>query len=114
MAVANSQRHALVGRERERAALARALVGLRAWHGGFVLVAGEAGVGKTRLVEDALGGRRSCSRTRASWLSVAERRSRTSRRSSASARAVIPWRRIQSRSAAVSRGMAICGVSGTV
>jgi DNA-binding SARP family transcriptional activator/DNA-binding NarL/FixJ family response regulator len=47
----------LVGRERERAALEAALARLRAGHGGLALVAGEAGVGKTRLVEGVLRGR---------------------------------------------------------
>ena len=44
----------LVGRQRERAALEVALARLRAGQGGLVLVAGEAGVGKTRLVEEIL------------------------------------------------------------
>jgi hypothetical protein len=47
----------LVGRERERAALEAALARLRAGHGGPALVAGEAGVGKTRVVEGVLQGR---------------------------------------------------------
>ncbi|HEY7606421.1 MAG TPA: adenylate/guanylate cyclase domain-containing protein, partial [Actinomycetes bacterium] len=38
-----------VGRERERADLRRAVEGTRIGHGSFVLVAGAAGVGKTRL-----------------------------------------------------------------
>lgn len=48
------ERDSLVGREQERAALELALAGLRAGKGGFALVAGEAGVGKTRLVEGVL------------------------------------------------------------
>jgi hypothetical protein len=43
---------ALVGRERELVELARALDGSA--HGGLVLVAGEAGMGKTRLVDEAV------------------------------------------------------------
>ncbi|MDP9352729.1 MAG: AAA family ATPase, partial [Chloroflexota bacterium] len=46
----------IVGREREKAALDSFLDGLRESRGGLVLVPGEAGVGKTRLVEDALVG----------------------------------------------------------
>src|SRR5918994_6911497 len=45
---------ALIGRERERVALELALADVRAGRGGLTLVAGEAGVGKTRLVDDAL------------------------------------------------------------
>jgi transcriptional regulator with AAA-type ATPase domain len=41
-----------VGRARELAALKRALDAARADHGASVLVAGEAGVGKTRLVTE--------------------------------------------------------------
>jgi DNA-binding NarL/FixJ family response regulator/tetratricopeptide (TPR) repeat protein len=44
----------LVGREQERVALEGALARLRAGRGGLVLIAGEAGVGKTRLVEAVL------------------------------------------------------------
>jgi DNA-binding SARP family transcriptional activator len=43
----------LIGRARERAALDDALGRLAVGHGGFVLIAGEAGVGKTRFVEDS-------------------------------------------------------------
>jgi DNA-binding CsgD family transcriptional regulator len=44
----------LIGRERELAEIEAALVALRADRGGLLLVAGEAGVGKTRLVSEAL------------------------------------------------------------
>ncbi|HET9014257.1 MAG TPA: ATP-binding protein, partial [Thermomicrobiaceae bacterium] len=42
----------LVGRERERALLCRQLDAMLAGHGSLVLVGGEAGIGKTTLVED--------------------------------------------------------------
>jgi DNA-binding NarL/FixJ family response regulator/tetratricopeptide (TPR) repeat protein len=44
----------LVGRDHERAVLRRALAELEAGRGGIALLAGEAGVGKTRLAEDAM------------------------------------------------------------
>lgn len=50
----------LVGRDGERAAIEAALAQSRAGAGGLVLVSGEAGVGKTRLVADALAGWESC------------------------------------------------------
>ena len=46
--------HALVDREPERASLEAALARLRDGRGGIVLLAGEAGVGKTRLAEAVL------------------------------------------------------------
>lgn len=44
----------LIGRERERAALAQAIETARQGHGGLVLLAGEAGIGKTVLAERVL------------------------------------------------------------
>lgn len=49
-----SKRSVLVGRKVEREAIDAALAQCRAGSGGLVLVSGEAGVGKTRLVADAL------------------------------------------------------------
>ena len=46
--------NSLVGRARERTALETALAHLRAGGGGLTLISGEAGVGKTRLVEEVL------------------------------------------------------------
>ena len=48
-------RGALIGRESERAWLAAALSESRAGRGSLVLLAGEAGVGKTRFAEDVVG-----------------------------------------------------------
>lgn len=45
---------ALVGRERERAELAAVIEGAAAGRGGTILVVGEAGIGKTRLVSTVL------------------------------------------------------------
>lgn len=47
---------AFVGRARQWSGLEEALIRCRAGHGGLVLVAGEAGVGKTRLVGEVLSG----------------------------------------------------------
>src|ERR687889_149410 len=44
----------LIGRDEARARLAAAVDAARAGHGSLVLVAGEAGVGKTRLVEEVV------------------------------------------------------------
>jgi class 3 adenylate cyclase len=44
-----------IGRERERADLRRAVEDARVGHGSLVLVSGEAGVGKTRLVQEIDG-----------------------------------------------------------
>lgn len=44
----------LIGRKNERASLELALERLTAGSGGLVLIAGDAGVGKTRLVEDVM------------------------------------------------------------
>src|SRR5688500_9596849 len=44
----------LIGRERERTELARTLARAQEGHGGLLLLAGEAGVGKTRLAEETL------------------------------------------------------------
>ena len=46
--------HELIGREREQAELQRFLAEVMGGCGGVVLLAGEAGVGKTRLAEDSL------------------------------------------------------------
>ncbi|WP_300015341.1 LuxR family transcriptional regulator [Pseudonocardia sp.] len=45
----------LVGRARERLALAGALAGAATGHGLVLLIEGEAGIGKTRLVEETIG-----------------------------------------------------------
>ena len=47
--------HELVGREREAGLLTEAMRAARRRHGALVLVGGEAGIGKTRLVEAVIG-----------------------------------------------------------
>ena len=49
-----AQDEQLIGREREQAELRPVLAAARAGHGGLILLAGEAGVGKTCLAEDVL------------------------------------------------------------
>jgi predicted ATPase len=44
----------LVGRDHERAVLERALAAVQDRHGGLLLLAGEAGIGKTRLATEVL------------------------------------------------------------
>jgi hypothetical protein len=46
---------ALVGRDSERIMLAEALRRCRSGRGGVVLISGEAGIGKTRLVDEVFG-----------------------------------------------------------
>lgn len=46
----------LIGREREQAELGRAIAHARQGRGTFLLLAGEAGVGKTRLAQETLAG----------------------------------------------------------
>jgi DNA-binding CsgD family transcriptional regulator len=48
------RRTPLVGRDRERAELERALAAVQGRHGGLLLLAGEAGIGKTRLATEVL------------------------------------------------------------
>ena len=48
------EKNTLVGRERERIALEVELARLKEGLGGLALLAGDAGVGKTRLVEEVL------------------------------------------------------------
>lgn len=45
---------ALVGRRRERAAIAKLVADARVGHGGVLVVSGEAGIGKTALLDDAV------------------------------------------------------------
>src|SRR3979411_110956 len=45
----------LLGREREREVLDRLLDGVRGGHGGVLVMRGDAGVGKTALLEYAVG-----------------------------------------------------------
>src|SRR5215213_7423682 len=48
-------RRPLIGRDEERARLERALARALDGDGTFVLVSGDAGIGKTRLVDEAAG-----------------------------------------------------------
>jgi adenylate cyclase len=52
--VQSGSRGPLVGRETERADILRTIRPIAAGHGGFVVLGGEAGVGKSRLAEEAL------------------------------------------------------------
>jgi len=49
-----AMRSFLVGREEERRLLVEALEGCRSGVGGLVLISGEAGIGKSRLVDEVL------------------------------------------------------------
>ena len=62
----NAATKTFVGRERELAELSAALAGARAGRGGFALISGEAGIGKTRLA-DTVAARAAEQRFRILW-----------------------------------------------
>src|SRR6266487_722930 len=63
-------RPVLVGRRRELATVTALLDGLRRGHGGVALVVGEAGIGKSRLLAEAVARARSLGRSSAAATST--------------------------------------------
>ncbi len=68
VADAKPVRDPFVGREWEQAQVASAVEGAVAGHGELVLIGGEAGIGKTRLVQEVIGGVSGCEVVRAACM----------------------------------------------